>query len=172
MVIVVKMVPKKYLSKQSVSNVVWYIYRGAMDLPEEERITGSSGLLCGYNPQAVIQEMMQTKRLYEAEDGNQLKHIVISFGEKLDLPRKKMRRLIERTVGFWKERYQMYYGVHYHENDKGEPNFHIHIMLNTVNMKNGGKMDSDLHDWYTFCKKTRRTWEKALKEEISSGACE
>ena len=50
----------------------------------------------------------------------QLKHIVISFGTKLNLPWKKIRKLTLRTIGQWKECYQMFYGMHYEVNDEGK----------------------------------------------------
>ena len=73
--------------------------------------------------------MLETKRIFDAADGVQLKHIVISFGTKLNLPRKKIRKLILRTVGQWKGRFQMFYGMHYEVNDEGKPNYHLHLMV-------------------------------------------
>ena len=63
---------------------------------------------------------MLAKRTFDAADGVQLKHIVISFGTKLNLPWKKIRKLTLRTIGQWKERYQMFYGMHYEVNDEGK----------------------------------------------------
>lgn len=160
--VVVKMVDGQYLNRGAIRKVVYYINRGAKHLPPNEQIIGSSGIFSGDTPKNVIKEMLETKRIFDATDGVQLRHIVISFGTKLNLPRKKIRKLILRTIGQWKNRFQMFYGMHYEVNDSGQPNYHLHLMLNSVDMRTGRKMDLKLKEWIKFCKKTRRIWQDVV----------
>ena len=160
--VVVKMVDERYLNKGAVRKVVHYINRGAMWLPPNERIVGSVSIFCGDKPKDVINEMLETKRIFDAADGVQLKHIVISFGIKLNLPRKKIRKLILRTIGQWKGRYQMFYGMHYEVNDEGKPNYHLHLMVNSVDLITGRKIDLKPKEWKKFCKQTKRIWQNVV----------
>lgn len=162
MEVIVKIVDERYLNKGAVRKVVYYIHRGARWLPPNEQIVGSVGLFCGDKPKDVIREMRETKRIFDAADGVQLKHIVVSFGTKLNLPRKKIRKLILRTLGQWKDRYQMYYGMHYEVNDEGFPNYHLHLMVNSVDMITGKKMDLKRKEWKKFCKQTKRIWQEVV----------
>ena len=165
--VVVKMVDEQYLNRGAVRKVVYYINRGAKKLPPNEQIIGTVGIFNGDRPKSVINEMLSTKKIFDATDGVQLRHIVISFGTKLNLPRKKIRKMILRTVGIWKDRYQMFYGIHYEVNENGMPNYHLHLMVNSVDMITGNKMDLKLRDWVKFCKQTRRIWQDIVDENYT-----
>ena len=67
-----------------------------------------------------------------------------------------------RIAGFWKDQYQIFWGVHHNVTEKGE-NYHVHIMLNSVNMKTGRRINITKKTWKKFVKSANRTWNEAVK---------
>ena len=162
MSLIMKIVSGKHINPEAVANVIRYIHAGAMKLPEHERLFGCVGFPADSDPESVIQGMMMTKRIFEAEDGVQCKHFVVSFGERPRLSRKKRRKLMMRIAGYWKDQYQIFWGVHHNVTETGE-NYHIHIMLNSVNMKTGRRINITKKKWKKFVKSANRTWSEAVK---------
>jgi hypothetical protein len=85
------------------------------------------------------------------------------------MTRKKLKKTIKRIVGFWKNRYQVYWAIHYNLKETG-PNFHLHILLNTVDLKTGNRLNLNKKLWRKFKEETTKTWERALQSEKESVA--
>lgn len=151
-------------NRDAVERGVWYIYHGMTKMNKEEQLYGSEGIPGDPSPETVIRWMMKTKQVFGLEDGVQVKHLIVSFGEKPTWKRKKLRKIMKRIVGFWKERYQIFWGIHYKVTEKG-PNYHIHILLNTVNLKAGKRLNLNNGLWRNFKENTTKIWEKAMQEE-------
>ena len=143
---------------------VWYIYHGQKDMLEEDKLLGCEGIPDGSSLDSVVAWMLKTKQVFGQEDGVQCKHLIVSFGEKPRWKRKKLRKLMKRIVGFWKERYQIFWGVHYKITEKG-PNYHLHILLNTVNLKTGNRLNLNNKLWWEFKENTTKLWNDAMKNE-------
>ena len=158
----VKMVQGDYLNSDAVENLIRYIHRGACMLPEKDRMFESMGCFSD-EPDDVIENMMQTKRIFDAKDGVQCKHIVIAIGKKPNLSKKKLKKRIRRTVGFWKDRYQLFWGVHHNHPNEEKENFHIHLAINSVNMINGNKVNITKKTFRKFKKAAKRIWEHEQK---------
>ena len=139
--VMVKTVKGMHINQEALPNAINYIMRGVNKLPKKERLYGYSGIYNSGSIEEVIQEMMATKRIMQQEDGVQCKHFVISFRSKPKLDRKKLIRKIERSVGFWKRRFQLFWGVHCVSDKNGDDNWHVHLVLNSVDMVNGKKID-------------------------------
>lgn len=123
--------PGDYRNKAAVKKVVKYVLN-----PEkrpEHDLWGSMGIV-NKSEEGIIKDFLKLKRLYDKEDELQVKHLILSWGEKPDLRRKKMRKLIKRTLSFWGMEYQVVYAVH---EDKMPDGYHMHIVLNSVS--NTGK---------------------------------
>ena len=76
---------------------------------------------------------------------------------------------MQRIAGFWKGRYEVFWGIHYEITEKG-PNWHLHILLNTVDLKTGNRLNLSKKLWRRFKEETTRTWEKAMQSEKDSVA--
>lgn len=151
-------------NSDAIERGVWYIIHGQKGMTEEEKLRGCEGIPDGTSPDAVIEWMLKTKQVFGLEEGVQCKHLIVSFGEKPMWKRKKLRKVMKKIVGFWKERYQLFWGVHYKVTEKG-PNFHIHILLNTVNLKTGNRLNLNNKLWWEFKENTTEIWTNAIQEE-------
>ena len=153
----------------AIHNGVRYIFDGAIEFEDGEKFVGCEGIPEGLPTDEVIQWMIKTKQVFGHEGGTQCKHIIVAFGEKPEIKRKKLRKTIKRIVGFWKNRYQLYWGVHFNLKETG-PNFHLHILLNTVDLKTGNRLNLNKKLWRKFKEETTKTWERALQSEKESAA--
>lgn len=151
-------------NSDAIERGVWYIIHGQKGMTEEEKIQGYEGIPDGSTPDSVIGWMMKTKKIFGLEGGVQCKHLIVSFGEKPTWKRKKLRKVMRRIVGFWKERYQIFWGIHYRVTEKG-PNYHLHVLLNTVDLKTGNRLNLNNKLWWQFKENTTEIWEKAIQEE-------
>ena len=95
--IIKKKQPHAYRNKDALENVINYVLRETARL--EDDLWGSIGTF-GKSPSSMIEDFRKVKRLYDKEDGLQLKHLILSWGKRPDLPRKKMRKLIKERLLF------------------------------------------------------------------------
>lgn len=120
-----------YVNEDAVEKIIKYVLK--QEKRQKHDLWGSIGTI-KKSEKGITEDFHKIKRLYEKEDGLQLKHLVLSWGQTPDLPRKKMRKLIKRTLSFWGMEYQVVYAVH---EDKMGDRYHMHIVLNSVS--NTGK---------------------------------
>lgn len=156
MVVMVKTAKGSYTNRDALPNAINYVMRGVNELQEKDRLYGYSGIYNSGSIEELIQEMMETKRIMQQEDGVQCKHFVINFRSKPQLDRKKLIRRIERSVNFWKRRYQLFWGVHCVPDKEGNDNWHVHLVLNSVDMTTGNKIN--------ISGKLMRKFKKGVKE--------
>ena len=164
MELIVKFIKGNYTNKDAVKNVIKYIYSGTKKMNEDERIYGTIGLINNSDIDKIIEEMMNTKDIYDLKDGVQCKHMLISFGKKPKLKRKRIKRIIVRMLKFYALNYQIFYGVHYND-EPGKENYHVHVLLNSVNMRNGKKIDISNKVRKKFKKQATRIWKYAILNE-------
>lgn len=146
--IVKKKQPHAYKNKVALEKVIGYVLRE--EARPEDNLWGSIGTF-EKDPSSMIEDFRKVKRLYDKEDGLQLKHLILSWGKRPKLPRKKMRKLIKRTLAFWGEEYQLVYAVH---EDNG---YHMHIVLNSVSNK-GNKIQITGKKLREFKKHFNKIW--------------
>lgn len=159
---IIKLVKGKHDNSDAVEKVINYIYRGAKQLPLEERIYGGIG--CGSNNRKdIINAFKKVKKVYRKTEGSQLKHIVVSFGKKPEVPTEVIRKKIKKIVGFFvngkmpEGNFLVAYGVHYNKED----NYHLHICVNSIS--NRGKcLNLKGKVLNEFRNHVNRTWEKIL----------
>ena len=149
--IIKKKQPHAYRNKDALEKVIGYVLRKTARL--EDDLWGSIGTF-GKSFSSMIEDFRKVKRLYDKEDGLQLKHLILSWGERPDLPRKKIRKLIKRTLAFWGEEYQLIYAVH---EDKLPNGYHMHIVLNSVSNK-GNKIQITSKRLSKFKKHFNKIW--------------
>ena len=85
-------------------------------------------------------------------------HFVLSFPSRPKLSQKKLRKKIEKTLGFWREHYQFFWGMHCKITTKGTENYHIHVILNSVDFVTGNKLDISMDLRKKFQRYARRMW--------------
>ena len=140
-----------YKNADAVEKVIKYVLK--REKRREQDLWGSMGTI-NKSEEGIMADLHKIKRLYEKEDGLQLKHLMLSWGQKPDLPRKKMRKLIRRTLSFWGMEYQVIYAVH---EDKMPDKYHMHIVLNSVS-NTGKKIQITGKKLYRFKRKFNNIW--------------
>ncbi len=86
-----------YTNPDAVEKTIWYILRE--DAREKDDLWGSSGTF-GKTKEGIIKDFYKLKWLYGKEGGTQVKHLMLSWGKRSEIPRKKMRKMLVQTVGF------------------------------------------------------------------------
>lgn len=123
--------PESYMKSEDMKKVINYVLKDSKRADDD--IWGSIGTY-GKSKEDIIKDLKKIKRLYDKTDDLQLKHLVLSWGSKPDIPRKNLRKLIKHTLMFWGIDYQLVYAVH---EDKLPDGWHMHIVINSV--ANNGK---------------------------------
>lgn len=135
------------------------------DLPEEEQLFGFIGIPEGVSIGQAIAWMIKAKKIHGAEEGVQCRHVIISFGKKTGVEKKKFVKLVEKIVGIWKGRFQVCWGYHHENVGTPRENFHLHLMVNSVDMKTGKRLDLDYKRWRKFKKNAKRKWEAMIAQD-------
>lgn len=154
-----------YSNKDAVEKCVHYIRNGMSDLPEEEQLFGFIGIPEGVSIGQAIAWMIKAKKIHGAEEGVQCRHVIISFGKKPEWKKKKFVKLVEKIVGIWKGRFQVCWGYHHENVGTPRENFHLHLMVNSVDMKTGKRLDLDYKRWRKFKKNAKRKWEAMIAQD-------
>ena len=143
-----------YRNEDAVKNLINYVYHNAVvQIPKGERIYGAIGTI-GRSREEVINSFMLVKKIYGKEYGVQVKHIIVSFGEKRDIPYNKMKKFIEKLIRFFSRDYMVAYGVHYTPN-----NYHLHMAINSVS-KYGMKINIKYETLCDFRQYANNLWKK------------
>lgn len=140
-----------YRKKQDVWQVINYVLEE--NKRKKDDIWNTLGIF-GSTKEDFAKDFHRLKRLYGKTDGLQLKHLVLSWGRRPDIPRKKLRKLVKQTMCFWGENYQLVYAVH---EDKLPDRWHMHIVLNSVSV-NGHKIQITQKVLIKFKKKFNDIW--------------
>lgn len=140
-----------YRKKGDVQKVINYVLQD--NKRTNDNIWNSIGT---YNKskEGIIKDFLKLKRLYDKTDGLQIKHLVLSWGPRPDIPRKKLRKLIKQTMNFWGRDYQLVYAVH---EDNSPDKWHIHFVINSVS-NNGYKIQINSKTLAQFVKKFNVIW--------------
>lgn len=140
-----------YRKPDDVKNVIAYILR--KDKRKRDDIWGSFGVY-SESASGMAADFDKLKCLYGKSDGLQLKHLVLSWGGRPDMSRKKLRKKIKRTMGFWGKSYQLVYAVH---EDRLPESWHIHIVLNSVS-NTGKKIQITSKNLKKFMRSFNKIW--------------
>ena len=86
-----------YRQKGDVQRVIYYVLQD--NKRTNDKIWNSIGTY-HKSKDGIIEDFLRIKRLYDKADGLQLKHLILSWGTRPDIPRKKLRKLISRLWAF------------------------------------------------------------------------
>ena len=140
-----------YRKKADVRNVIHYV------LCESKRANDNIWNSIGTydkTEEGIIKDFYRLKRLYDKTDGVQLKHLILSWGSRPDIPRKKLRKLLKQTMNFWGRDYQLVYAIH---EDSSPDKWHMHFVINSVS-NNGYKIQINRKTIAKFEKKFNVIW--------------
>ena len=142
---------RDYKKKSDVKNVINYILRQSKR--SDDNIWNSIRI---YNEskEGIIKDFYRLKRLYDKTDGVQIKHLILSWGTRPDIPRKKLRKLIKQTMNFWGKDYQLVYAIH---EDNSSDKWHMHFAINSVS-NNGYKIQITRKTLTRFERKFNIIW--------------
>lgn len=143
--------PSSYMKKGDIKTVINYVLQD--NKRKGDDIWNSLGIF-DKSKNGIIKDFYKLKRLYDKTDGLQLKHLVLSWGTRPDIPRKKMRKLVKQTMSFWGKDYQLVYAIH---EDNKPDKWHAHIVINSVS--NTGRKIQITHSTLTkFKRKFNNIW--------------
>ena len=106
----------------------------------------------GINPYKAYEQMLLGKRLYHQDGGKQYQHLVLSHDSDMDCATWALQIAIE-TMEFYEGKYQALIATH-----TDTANIHSHIILNTVNMLSGKKLNQNA----LVCRQLRRRFNDIL----------
>jgi len=140
-----------YMKKDDIKKVISYVLQD--DKRAGDDIWNSFGIF-DKSKNGIIKDFYKLKRLYDKTDGLQLKHLVLSWGPRPDIPRKKLRKLIKQTMSFWGKDYQLVYAIH---EDNLPDKWHAHIVINSVS-NTGRKIQITRNTLAKFKRKFNNIW--------------
>lgn len=143
--------PSSYMKKDDIKTVINYVLQD--NKRKDDDIWNSFGIF-DKSKNGIIKDFYKLKRLYDKTDGLQLKHLVLSWGTRPDIPRKKMRKLVKQTMSFWGKDYQLVYAIH---EDNKPDKWHAHIVINSVS-NTGRKIQITRSTLTKFKRKFNNIW--------------
>jgi hypothetical protein len=142
----------RYCSQNSVGRLIRYIARENGTHEDDDLIcTGAIGATNFTNIDTTIQqfECVQLLHTRQGNFGRYIDHEIYSFSpamEKLitenNISNEKLAK--EMASDFYKDGFQVYYGVH--KKDSQDKHLHIHFAINTVNFRTGMKRHENITD--------------------------
>lgn len=117
--------------------------------------------LCGYgtygvdliNPENAYHQMRLIKIYYGKEFNNPLIHYIVSYDGCVKSADKACN-VTQKISEYFTESYQLIWAVHHRPRE--ESDYHAHIILNSVNYKNGMMYHSDIGEIKRFCYHVRK----------------
>ena len=114
-------------------NCIDYVYKEKIEYGEALVLRGGFGVSYS-NPDHTYNQMYAVKKYFGKTGDNPVMHFIVSFDNTVDdsiLARQYMSRI---AILFARD-YQVIYALH--REDQGGSKYHGHIIINTVNYKNG-----------------------------------
>ena len=96
--------PNSYTKKEDIRTVISYVLQN--NKRTDDDIWNCFGIF-DKSKNGIIEDFYRLKQLYDKTDGLQLKYLIRSWGTRPDIPRKKLRKIIKQTMGFWGKDYQL-----------------------------------------------------------------
>ena len=100
-----------------------------------------------FNPETTYQQMAAVKQYYGQTSTNPLIHLVVSLEGKCNTVEFAVQTA-PLIAAYFKKHYQLLWCVHCADHD--DAHYHIHILLNSVNLMNGRLFHSGRYEIYQF----------------------
>ncbi len=139
-----KIVDNKYVSDTAVSNLVYYISNTIKTLGI---YMGGFGICELKDKEDVIYQFNKVKDFYGKNNGNRLRHFIVSFCGIEDFNPSQAYSVAMDIAKYYGMQYQVFFGVH-----MDKKHLHIHFMMNTVSYVNGKRYAEGKEDFYMLKK--------------------
>lgn len=133
--VIVIPINKNYKKKSDLINLIQYAWRKDKAI---NQLRGSYGSRIS-SPELAAQDFMETGKIFDKHPSTLARHKVISFEDGLLSVPQQAFEIAEEIAAYYTDNFQVAYGVHEDRNDnsKFNKNYHIHLIVNSVNYKNG-----------------------------------
>lgn len=135
-----------YNDPKSILEELHYIYK------EEKYIyKGSDNLYISSDPRVLANQFSYIKSYYRKHSGKQLEHFVLSFDstdEEYDISLNTMVSVASHITNFVLYEYQTAYAIH--KPSANNPCYHIHFIVNSINMLTGHHFRINKSTFYPF----------------------
>ena len=103
-----------------------------------------------YSLQEAYRQMLAVKKYYGKTTGNQLIHLVVAYDDSVT-HEEQACALSFKLASYYKDNYQVLFCTH--ERDEGNPKYqyHMHMIINSVNYRDGKMFVSDRETMGKFC---------------------
>lgn len=101
-----------------------------------------------HNLEYAYEQMMHVKEHFSKTSGNQLIHIIVSFGNTV-YDDKTAIEMGEKIAVYYSGKYQLIWGIH--KLTHGESMYHMHIIINSVSYIDGKMFDSYYNNMIYYC---------------------
>ena len=153
--IIVKVIANKgkktYHNQDAVEKVINYVLRE--DARKQMNVWGCIGTI-SKDSSEIIKCFKKVKKIHHKTDGVQIKHIIVSFREEPQIPRKKLIKNIMKTAGIFGDKFQTVYALH-----ENTANWHIHFAVNSVGY-DGEKINLTKKETKKIKKKIEKIWKE------------
>lgn len=132
--VIVKPVNEKYKAETDLTNLIHYVWRKDKAI---HQLCGSYGARMD-SPKVAAQDFLETGRIFDKHPSTLACHKVISFEDELFSVPQQALETAEEIAAYYTEDFQVVYGVHEDRNYADiNKNYHIHLIVNSVNYRNG-----------------------------------
>lgn len=136
--VIVKPVKKKYINKKALTNLIKYTWQKEKAI---HKLYGGYGSRTN-NAELAAKDFIETRKIFQKFPSTFARHKVISFENGLLSTPQQVFEVAKEVVTYYTDNFQVIYGVH---EDRDE-NYHIHLIINSVNYKNGKIFHEGLPD--------------------------
>lgn len=133
--IIVKPVNESYEEKKDLTNLFHYICREDKAIHHLYRSYG-----CRIkNAELAAKDFLEVKEFFHKHPSTLARHKVISFEDGTFSTPQQAFEIAKEIATYYTDHFQVAYAVHEdrNENSKLNKNYHIHLIINSVNYKNG-----------------------------------
>lgn len=133
--IIIKLVNESYKTETDLTCLIKYIWRKDKAI---HQLYGSYGSRID-NFKLAAQDFLETGRIFDKHPSTLAHHKIISFENGLLSIPQQAFEIAEEIAAYYTDNFQVIYGVHEDRNgsDDINRNYHIHLVINSVNYHNG-----------------------------------
>lgn len=132
---ILKLVNEPYKTEADLIRLIKYIWRKDKIL---HHLYGSYGTRID-TPELAAEDFLETKKIFDKYPSTLAHHKIISFENGLLSIPQEAFEIAEEIITYYTDNFQVVYGVHEDKNENYDinKNYHIHLVINSVNYNTG-----------------------------------
>lgn len=127
----------KYRDDDAIHDLLEYVTSKA----HKENILGGAVL-----PEIAELSMKGLARSYHKDEGVRLRHSILSFDPGDSLTPHQVKDIAQQAIAYYQDDYQILAAIH-----DDQDHLHVHLVMNSVNYRDGSKYRGTKDDLYGFC---------------------